>query len=100
MKSAYILSPAAVDDIDLAARSIIEFLGDIAAAERFIDNIYDALDCLAKNPNLGHRREDLTALPVFFWNVLDRYAVIYRKRQPLEVVRILPWKMEIATLPR
>lgn len=98
MKSSYILSPAAVDDIDLAARSIIEFLGDIAAAEKFIDNIHDALDRLAKNPNLGHRREDLTALPVFFWNVLDRHAVIYRKRQPLEIVRVLPWKREISTL--
>lgn len=71
---------------------------DADAVAAHIDRLYDALGRLAENPGLGHRREDLTDLPVFFWNVLDRYAVVYRKRRPLEIVRVLPWKMDIPTL--
>lgn len=100
MSAAYVLSPAAQSDIDAIADELADRLNDFDAAEARIDRLYKELDRLAENPGLGHRREDLTALPVFFWNVLDRYAVIYRKRRPLEIVRVFAWKMDIPTLLR
>jgi plasmid stabilization system protein ParE len=61
----YDLSPVALDDIDAAAAFISK--KSIEAAERFVDEIHDAFDMLARNPHLGHQRSDLTPQPVFFW---------------------------------
>jgi len=95
----YVLAPAAQDDIDAEASYIADLLGEPAAGD-FIDRMHDALGRLAANPGLGHRRSDLTALPVHFWTVLGRYAVVYRKRQPLEVVRVLGWKQDVPAILR
>jgi len=92
----YEVSPEALDDIDAVAAFLAESNG--ATAERFIDAVYRAFDRLAANPHLGHARPDLTSLPVFFWTVLKRYAVIYRKAEPLQIVRVLPWRRDVATL--
>ena len=43
-----------------------------AAAERFIDEVYDAFDLLALQPGIGHYRRDLTGQPVRFWTVMRR----------------------------
>lgn len=59
---------------------------------------YDAFAQLAEAPGIGHSRSDLTSLPVFFWTVRDRYAVVYRKSQPLEIVRVLSWKRDVEAL--
>jgi antitoxin ParD1/3/4/toxin ParE1/3/4 len=92
----YEVSPIALDDIDAAATFISD--KSIQAAERFVDAIYDAFDMLARNPQLGHRRSDLTSLPVFFWTAFKGYAVIYRKTDPLQIVRVLAWKQDVPTL--
>jgi plasmid stabilization system protein ParE len=92
----YDVSPVALDDIDAAAAFIAE--KNVPAAERFVDEIYDTFEVLARNPHLGHRRSDLTPLPVFFWTALKRYAVIYRKTDPLQIVRVLAWKQDVPTL--
>jgi plasmid stabilization system protein ParE len=92
----YDVSPVALDDIDAAVAFIAE--KSMQAAERFVDEIYDAFDMLARNPNLGHRRSDLTSLPVFFWTAFKSYAVIYRKTDPLQIVRVLAWKQDVPTL--
>lgn len=63
-----------------------------------MDEIYDAFDMLARNPHLGHQRSDLTPLPVFFWTAFKSYAVIYRKTDPLQIVRVLAWKQDVPTL--
>jgi plasmid stabilization system protein ParE len=71
---------------------------DGEAARRRIRRILDALDRLAVNPGLGHRRPDLTDRPVLFWSVLGEYAVIYRPSDPVEIVRVLAWKRDLARL--
>lgn len=96
MSARYDVSPVALDDIDAAAAFIAE--KNVAAAERFVDQIYDAFEMLSRNPHLGHRRSDLTPLPVFFWTALRSYAVIYRKTDPLQIVRVLAWKQDVPTL--
>lgn len=59
------LSPVAENDID----EVITYLAqeNPAAAHSFLDALYDAFDKLANNPDMGHRREDLTDKPVKFW---------------------------------
>ena len=64
MSARYDVSPVALDDIEAAAAFIAE--KNIPAAERFVDEIYDAFEMLARSLHLGHRRSDLTPLPVFF----------------------------------
>ena len=96
MSPRYDVSPVALDDIDAAVAFISE--KSIQAAEHFVDEIYDAFEMLARNPHLGHRRSDLTLLPVFFWTAFKEYAVIYRKSDPLQIVRVLAWKRDVPTL--
>ena len=96
MSRRYEVSPVALDDLDATAAFIAE--KSTRAAERFLDEIYDAFEMLAANPPLGHRRTDLTSLPVFFWTHSRGYAVIYRKAEPLQIVRVLAWKQDVATL--
>jgi plasmid stabilization system protein ParE len=92
----YDVSPVALDDLDAAAAFIAE--KSARAAERFLDEIYDSFEALAANPHLGHRGTDLTSLPVFFWTAFKGYAVIYRKTEPLQVVRVLAWKQDVSAL--
>jgi plasmid stabilization system protein ParE len=98
VSGAYVVAPAALDDIDATAGYLAE--RSLPAAERFLDEVYLAFERLADNPNLGHARSDLTPLPVFFWTAFARYAVIYRKTAPLQIVRVLAWKQDLPTMLR
>jgi plasmid stabilization system protein ParE len=94
--TAYVVAPAAKADIDEIALYIAA--DDRAAAERFIEDVYDAFDLLAQHPGLGHYRRDLTERPVRFWTVMRRYMIVYRDRSPVEIVRVLSGSRDIATL--
>ena len=37
---------------------------NVAAADRWIDKLFDAFDAIGDTPGLSHKREDLTAYPV------------------------------------
>jgi plasmid stabilization system protein ParE len=89
----YILAPAALTDID----EIADFLAavDPEAALRAIDAIYGGCAFLAGRPHAGHARPDLTRHDVFFWGVARRYAIVYRKAEPLQIVRVLAWRRDI-----
>lgn len=51
-------------------------------------NSFDAFDALAANPGIGHKREDLSALPVLFWPV-GAYLVLYRAQDEfIEIVAV------------
>jgi toxin ParE1/3/4 len=55
------------------------------AADRWVARIRNAIDSLARNPHMGHAREDLTDRSILFWPV-GAYLILYR---------ILPRKIEI-----
>ena len=86
-----------------ARRDLVEIWEYIArenldAADRVEQEIQQAILMLARNPELGHVRRDLTSKPVRFWAV-HSYLVIYDPdAQPLEVVRILSGYRDVATL--
>lgn len=60
---------------------------------------YEAFDLLAEMPGIGHSREDLTSLPVLFWPIKQTsYAAIYKNASPVEIIRVVHWRRDIATL--
>ena len=73
---------------------------DLDAADRVEREIAEAVSWLARNPDLGHTRSDLTTKPVRFWAVYS-YLIIYAPAsRPLEVVRILSGYRDVAALLR
>ena len=66
-------------------------------AEKVISKIYDALDLLATQPGMGHRREDVTDADVRFWPVFS-YLIVYREQEPLTVVRVWGGRQDPASL--
>ena len=62
------------------------------------DHLHAAFQKLAETPALGHKRDDLTSLPVLFWAVWS-YLVIYKPdTEPLEVVRVLHGARDVEAL--
>lgn len=92
----YFLSPIAEQDID----DIVSYLGveNIDAALKLLDSVYEAMDRLALNPLIGHKREDLTHLPVRFWPFKWHYLIVYKDCSPIEIVRVLSGHRDIMNL--
>jgi len=90
------LSPAAEEDID----EVITYLAqeNPIAAHSFLDALYDAMEKLEHNPEMGHLREDLTDKPVKFWPFKWHYLIIYKPTSPLEIVRVLSGFRDIVNL--
>lgn len=91
--SGYVLSPDAEQDLN----DIWDFIAadSIDAADRWIQKLFGAFVALAEHPQMGHRREDLTAYPVRFWPV-GSYLVIYRAgSESLEIVAVTQGSRDI-----
>jgi plasmid stabilization system protein ParE len=84
--SGYILSTDAERDLE----QIWEYIAadSINAADRWIARLFEAFEALSRAPLMGHRREELTDRPVFFWPV-GSYLIIYMAaRQPIEILAV------------
>ncbi|MFI4973906.1 MAG: type II toxin-antitoxin system RelE/ParE family toxin [Caulobacterales bacterium] len=72
-----------------------------AAARRVGDAIRASCAQLGERPSMGHTREDLTHLPLRFWNVAGRYLIAYRgDAAPIEIVRVFGPGRDVANLLR
>jgi plasmid stabilization system protein ParE len=71
---------------------------NIGAADRVIEEIREAINLLARNPDLGHLRKDFTTKPVRFWSIYSYLIVYDPATRPLEVVRVLSGYRDIATI--
>jgi plasmid stabilization system protein ParE len=93
----FILAPAAeADVIEIAA--YIES-DNPAAARGLVMEIHDWFARLAERPDMGHRRADLTPLPVQFWPVRRRYLIVHRRTAThIEIVRGLNARRDVAAL--
>jgi len=61
--------------------------------------IYDTCAFLAKAPLRGHRRKDLTKLPLRFWTVVryPKYLIVYDPAyKPLKVIRVFQGGKDVA----
>ncbi len=71
---------------------------NVSAADKVEQEIEQAVSMLARNPELGHLRRDLTSKAVRFWPVYS-YPIIYDpETRPLEIVRILSGYRDVAAL--
>lgn len=92
----FFYSPAARSDLF----EIWEYIArdNLDAADRVEQEIREAVLMLAKQPELGHWRPDLTSKPVRFWRVYSYLVVYDPTSRPLEVVRILSGYRDITEL--
>lgn len=96
MQSAYVLSHLAEQDVDEITTYIAA--NNRKAAHNFIDTLYNAFSQLAENPYLGHTREEITDYPVRFWPFKWQYLIVYRLKNPLEIVRVLHGSRDLVNL--
>lgn len=71
---------------------------NLDAADRVEQEIKQAVSMLARNPELGHLRRDLTSKPVRFWPIYSCLIIYDPVTQPLEIVRILSGYRDVAAL--
>jgi len=58
------------------------------SARRLMVRFVEAFRLLAKRPELGHAREDLTVRSLRFWPV-GSYLVVYVAEKPIEIVAVV-----------
>ena len=83
----YVLTPSAKRDVN----DIWDYIANdsIEAADRVLDALESAMVKLAKNPGVGHWREELADKSHRLWLVYS-YLIVYRHEvKPLQIVRVL-----------
>jgi toxin ParE1/3/4 len=81
---------------------ILEFIASESesGAMRVRHAVYDALQQLARMPEMGHTRQDLTDRPLKFWSVYSYLIVYDPATAPLTVVAILHGARDVEQLLR
>ncbi len=93
----YSVTPLALSDIDEITETI--WSSNPKSAEAFVATIFEAFDKIAAMPAMGHKRSDLTSMPVLFWTVLRfNVAVVYRAEPGVEILRVVNWRRDIPAL--
>ena len=83
----FILTPRAKQDVN----DIWDYIANdnIEAADRVLDALDNAMIKLAKNPGIGHRRDELTDKRHRLLLVYS-YLIVYRhETKPLQIIRVL-----------
>ena len=87
--SAYVVAPAAQDDLLVIWHYYAEEVSDPDLADRMLREIVAGFHAIAKTPGIGHLRNDLSPEPLRFWAV-RKYLIIYRSdTTPIEIARVL-----------
>lgn len=81
------LHPEAYKDLD----EIWDFIADdnVAAADRLLEEIREAMRDISRFPSIGHRRPDLTRRPLRFHTVQSFLIVYAPDQDPLHVIAVL-----------
>ena len=94
----YVLGTCAELDLD----EIWEYIAhdNINAADRWIGKLFDAFEAIARNPGIGHKRQDLTDYSVLFWPV-GAYLILYRAQsEQVEIVAVTQGARDIPSFLR
>jgi plasmid stabilization system protein ParE len=70
------------------------------AADRVLDELYEAFVMLGRTPGAGHVRRDLTSRDVLFWPVRSYLIVYVAPGSPLTVVAVLHGRRNVRKLLR
>jgi toxin ParE1/3/4 len=94
----YVLSIGAELDLD----EIWEFIAQdcIDAADGWIGKLFDAFEALARNPGIGHKRNDLTDYPVLFWPVPSSLILYPVQAERIEFVAVTQGSRDIPSFLR
>jgi toxin ParE1/3/4 len=97
MKS-FVLTPAAIRDL----HSIQSFIAGESpqAARKVLTALRAAIRKLARQPGIGHRREDLADPRYRFFLVYSYFIVYAAESKPLRVIRILHAARDLQTMLR
>jgi plasmid stabilization system protein ParE len=96
MNNTYNISPQALSDLQEIWLYIAQ--DNPLYADKVEAEIYFEFENLAKHPNIGHKRSDLTDKPVLFWNLYS-YQIIYSADiKPLQILRILSGYRDITNI--
>lgn len=93
----YVLSPAAVADVEQIAAFLDEHASH--ATEAVLARIRAAMRRVAETPGIGHLRKDLADEPVRFVSVWS-YVIVYRLTSPVEIVRVVHGARDVARMLR
>jgi antitoxin ParD1/3/4/toxin ParE1/3/4 len=96
--NSYILSR----EVERALEELWDYIAfdSMESADRVLNSLFDAIELLAQNPRIGHKRKDLTSHPILFWPQ-DDYLIVYRpKKTRIEVVAIVHGSRDIPQLLR
>ena len=94
----FVLTPRAEQDVS----DIWDYIAadNIEAADRVLDALEKALHKLAKNPGIGHMREELADRRHRFFLVYS-YLIVYRfETKPLQVIRVLNAARDVESILR
>ena len=96
MNALFQFTPEAIEDLD----NIWHFIAqeNPQAADRVEAEIIATCLRIAGYPRIGHKRQDITVLPVRFWTVLKypNYVIVYRSDTlPLQVIAVLHGKRDL-----
>lgn len=92
----FIFTPRARHDVN----DIWDYIADdnIAAADRVLDALHNAMVKLAKSPGIGHWREELTDKRHRFFPVYS-YLIVYRhETKPLQIIRVLHASRDVQSI--
>ncbi|HYZ83106.1 MAG TPA: type II toxin-antitoxin system RelE/ParE family toxin [Bryobacteraceae bacterium] len=92
----YVLTPSAKRDVN----DIWDYIANdnIEAADRVLDALESAMVKLAKNPGIGHWREELADKSHRIWLVYS-YLIVHRhEAKPLQIVRVLHAARDVQSL--
>jgi toxin ParE1/3/4 len=91
------LSPQAEHDLDDIKKYLVQEAG-VRVARYVLREIKGAMQFLAGARQAGHRRPDLTDADVRFWPVFSYLIVYDPTKGPIEIVRILHGKRNVAAI--
>jgi plasmid stabilization system protein ParE len=94
----YVLSIDAELDLDEIWAFIAQ--DNIDAADRWIGKLFDAFESLARNPGMGHKREDLTSHPVLFWPIAASLILYRVQDERVEIVAVTQGSRDIPSFLR
>jgi plasmid stabilization system protein ParE len=92
----YHLTPEAQANIQEIGAFVAQ--DSVDAALRVLDAFEHAFDQLAASPEIGHKREDLTARPVKFWSVYPYLVVYDPASSPLSIIAVLHGARDVERL--
>ena len=92
-----VLSPEALQDFE-GIFVYIALNENLETAEHVKDKILEEIRNIARSPEIGHRRSDLTNKDILFRSVFKYLILYWPETSPLEIARIIHGAQDVKTM--